>query len=99
MKLDFDGAYFENSLERYSPFVTFFLADGGELSDFARDTLKEYASKYSIVLDFGISVENVNELLEEINLHGIALKGSNEIRPGSKDYDELRDILEILEID
>ena len=99
LKLDFDGAYFENSLERYSPFVTFFLADGGELSDFARDTLKEYASKYSIVLDFGISVENVNELLEEINLHGIALKGSNEIRPGSKDYDELRDILEILEID
>ena len=99
LKLDFAGTYFEEYLARYSQFVEFFLADGGELSDFAKDSLKKYSFNYPIVLDFGITTENVNQLLEELNLHGIALKGSNEIRPGSKDYDELRDILEILEID
>jgi phosphoribosylanthranilate isomerase len=99
LKLDFDDVSFEDYLERYASFVEFFLVDGGELSDFARYTLKAYASNYPIVLDFGITAENVNKLLEEMNLHGIALKGSNEIRPGSKDYDELRDILEIIEID
>ncbi len=99
LKLDFDSAYFEDYLERYAQFVEFFLADGVELSDFARYTLKEYAFNYPIVLDFGITAENINELLEEMHLHGIALKGTNELRPGSKDYDELRDILEIIEID
>jgi phosphoribosylanthranilate isomerase len=99
LKLDFDSEYFEDYLERYSQFVEFFLVDGGELSDFARYTLKEYAFNYPIVLDFGVTVDSVNELLDEMHLHGIALKGSNEIRPGSKDYDELRDILEIIEID
>ena len=99
LKLDFDSVYFEEYLERYAQFVEFFLVDGGELSDFAKYTLKKYAYNYPIVLDFGITADNVNELLEEMNLHGIALKGSNEIRPGSKDYDELRDILELIEID
>jgi phosphoribosylanthranilate isomerase len=99
LKLDFDSEYFEDYLERYSQFVEFFLVDGGELSDFARYTLKEYAFNYPIVLDFGVTADSVNELLDEMHLHGIALKGSNEIRPGSKDYDELRDILEIIEID
>ncbi|WP_435355502.1 N-(5'-phosphoribosyl)anthranilate isomerase [Emticicia sp. SJ17W-69] len=99
LKLDFDSAYFEDYLERYNQFVEFFLVDGGELSDFARYTLKEYAFNYPIVLDFGITVENINELLDEMHLKGIALKGTNELRPGSKDYDDLRDILENIEID
>jgi phosphoribosylanthranilate isomerase len=99
LKLNFENDYFEDYLERYSQFVEFFLVDGGELSDFARYTLREYTSKYPIVLDFGITAHTINELLDEMSLHGIALKGTNELRPGSKDYDELRDILEIIEID
>jgi phosphoribosylanthranilate isomerase len=99
LKLNFDSAYFEDHLERYTSFVEFFLANGGELSDFARYTLKEYAFNYPIVLDFGITAENIAQLLEEMPIKGIALKGSNEIRPGYKDYDELRDILEMIEVD
>ncbi len=99
LKLNFENDYFEDYLELYSQFVEFFLVDGGELSDFARYTLREYTSKYPIVLDFGITADTINELLDEMSLHGIALKGTNELRPGSKDYDELRDILEIIEID
>ncbi len=99
LKLEFESAYLEDYLERYSQFVEFFLVDGGDFSDFARYTLKEYSFNYPIVLDFGITAENVNELLEEMQIKGIALKGSNEIRPGYKDYDELSDILEVLEED
>ncbi|CAH0995375.1 N-(5'-phosphoribosyl)anthranilate isomerase [Emticicia aquatica] len=99
LKLDFESAYLEDYLERYSQFVEFFLVDGGELSDFARYTLKEYAFNYPIVLDFGVTSNNVTELLTEMPVKGIALKGSNEIRPGYKDYDELSEILEILEED
>lgn len=99
LKLDFDSAYFEDYLERYNQFVEFFLVDGGVLSDFARYTLKEYAFNYPIVLDFGITAENINDLLDEMHLKGIALKGTNELHPGSKDYDDLRGILENIEID
>lgn len=99
LKLEFESAHFEDYLERYSQFVEFFLVGGGDFSDFARYTLKEYTFNYSIVLDFGITSENVNELLDEMQIKGIALKGSNEIRPGYKDYDELSEILEVLEED
>lgn len=99
LKLEFESAYLEDYLERYSQFVEFFLVDGGEFSDFARYTLKEYSFNYPIVLDFGVTAENVNELLEEMQIKGIALKGSSEIRPGYKDYDELSEILEVLEGD
>ena len=99
LKLEFESAYLEDYLERYSQFVEFFLVDGADFSDFARYTLKEYSSNYPIVLDFGITAENVNELLQEMQIKGIALKGSSEIRPGYKDYDELSEILEVLEED
>ena len=99
LKLEFESDYLEDYLERYSQFVEFFLVDGGDFSDFARYTLKEYSLNYPIVLDFGITAENVNELLEEMQIKGIALKGSSEIRPGYKDYDELSEILEVLEED
>ncbi|WP_064196944.1 MULTISPECIES: hypothetical protein [Emticicia] len=99
LKLEFDSAYFEENLERYASFVEFFLVDGTELSDFARYTIKEYAFNYPIVLDFGITSENVMELVSDMNIKGIALKGTNEIRPGYKDYDELSEILELLEED
>jgi len=42
---------------------------------------------------------NVESLFEELPLAGIALKGGDEIRAGYKDYDELADILELLEED
>jgi phosphoribosylanthranilate isomerase len=99
LKLEFENDYFEDYLERYSQFVEFFLVDGGDFSDFVRYTIKEYTFNYSIVLDFGITAENVSDLLEEMQIRGIALKGSNEIRPGYKDYDELSEILEVLEED
>lgn len=54
---------------------------------------------YPILLGCGVSSENLNKLLYQSKLKGIALKGSEEIKPGFKDFDELADILELLEIE
>lgn len=51
-----------------------------------------------IFKSYGLSEKNVASLDSEI-FHGVALKGSEEIKPGYKDFDELAEILEALEID
>ncbi len=57
------------------------------------------SEKCEIILGAGLSSENVLELLSEHTLKGIALTGGTEIKPGLKDFDELADILEKLEIE
>ncbi|MBN3581851.1 phosphoribosylanthranilate isomerase [Algoriphagus aestuarii] len=52
-----------------------------------------------VILGAGLSAENVNELLYQLKLKGIVLEGGEEIKPGLKDFDELADILEVLEIE
>ena len=99
LKVDADSAYLEDELERYSQFVSYFLIEGEELTEFLVYHLKEYAFNYPIILGFDITAEKLLSVLEEIPVKGIALKGSQEIRPGYKDYDELSNILELLEID
>ena len=99
LQLDFDSAFLKENLAKYAPYVEIFLIEGDELSDLARYELKEIAQNYSVLLSFGITELNVNEVLDEILLKGIALKGSEELRPGYKDFDELMDILEKIEVD
>ena len=41
-------------------------------------------------------LENMLKILDKYK-YGILLKGSNEIRPGFKDYDTISDILESIE--
>lgn len=52
-----------------------------------------------VILGAGLSAENVNELVDSLHLKGIVLEGGEEIKPGLKDFDELADILEVLEIE
>ncbi len=70
-----------------------------ELSSEDINTLKTVCTQKPTVLGFGFSDENINEVLEKIKPLGISLKGSDEIRPGYKDYDELADIFEAIEVD
>lgn len=99
LKLDADSAYMEDYLKLYNSFVTYFLIDGQEITDFFLYHLKEYAFDNPIILGFGVTADNVQQILGEIPIQGIALKGSHELRPGYKDYDELSEILEQLEVD
>lgn len=57
------------------------------------------ADQYPVLLGFGVDPDNINSILEHSNIKGIALKGGEEVKPGYKTYDELADILEIIEID
>ena len=50
-------------------------------------------------LGTGIDHSNVNEILDDSAFTGIALKGSEEIRTGYVDLDEMAEILEAIEVD
>lgn len=57
------------------------------------------SERCEIILGAGLSSENILDLLADHTLKGIALTGGTEIKPGLKDFDELADILEKLEIE
>ena len=72
-----------------------------ELSDWSdwrlhTDFLSELNERNTILWALPIEKEDV-ELIQELELKGISLKGGDEQRPGWKDLDQLIDILEALE--
>jgi len=60
---------------------------------------RQYGKEHQLILGFGINPENINQIVNSGIFKGIELKGSAETIPGFKDYNELADILEILEIE
>ncbi|UII19372.1 phosphoribosylanthranilate isomerase [Fulvivirga ligni] len=70
-----------------------------EWSEDEKTTIKKYSGSYQLLISSGINENNIADLLEETGAKGIALQGGDELRPGYKDYDELADILESLEVD
>jgi phosphoribosylanthranilate isomerase len=92
----------KNTLKKVGDEVEFFLFESGNRNHYKENVLQQVlalANKYPVVLGFNIDDVNVMSLVNETSIKGISLKGSEEIRPGYKDFDELADILEILEID
>src|SRR5690606_10565510 len=69
------------------------------LEETVKSKIKELAEKVDLLLGFGITADNVENLVSELSVKGIALKAGKEIKPGFKDFDELADILEALEIE
>ena len=81
------------------PYVDFILleSDNVVLTEYEMSFLRRLSTRYPILLGFGFGAANIHFLLEELPIKGIALRGSQEIRPGLKDFDELAEILETLE--
>ena len=69
------------------------------LDDDLRLTLQRLASRYPVLLGTGISTDNVHDLLATLPVRGIALSGGSEDRPGYKEFGELMDILEAIEVE
>lgn len=67
------------------------------MEDSLNSLIQNSNPKHKIVRGYALDTDSVETLSEKF--HGIALKGSEEIRPGYKDYDELADILEALDED
>ena len=86
----------ENNLQ----YASYFLLESSSESALDGDWpefLGTIASRFPILIGFGITPENASSLSETTAITGVALRGSEEIRPGFKDFGELMDVLEALE--
>ncbi|MEP0712684.1 phosphoribosylanthranilate isomerase [Algoriphagus sp.] len=70
-----------------------------ELDKDDKESIKILSENCKVILGVGISASTVHEVIKELNLYGISLTGGTEIKPGLKDFDELADILETLEVE
>ena len=94
LKLSTENPHFTQTIEAYSDKVSYILLES------ENDSLPNINLPGApIILGTGIKTENLEHILTTLHPLGIALKGSPEIRPGYKDFDELADILEALETD
>lgn len=69
--------------------------DNSELEE----QLDKLSDIYPILKGYNLSADTVVSEMSQKQFVGISLKGSQELKPGFKDYDELADILEALEDD
>ena len=60
--------------------------------------INKASENFSILLEIESKID-VASILENLPLKGIALNGSQELKPGLKDYDNLSEILEKLEVE
>lgn len=89
-------------MQKVADEVEYFLFESGNGNHYKENVVNQVlnlAKDYPVILGFNIDDKNVMNLVENTEINGISLKGGEEIRPGYKDFDELADILETLEID
>ena len=79
--------------------ILYLVSESLEINDTIIQKLKTLASTAEVLLGFGIEPESLRNLIEETGVKGIALEGGEEIKPGLKDFDQLAEILEVLEIE
>ncbi len=97
----YEAGEIDSILSRYGDDVSHFLLESdkdAELSDEWLQVLGKLSAEYSLLIGFGLDHEfSVSALTELFPSIGIALRGSEEIRPGFKDFGSMMDILEALE--
>ncbi len=87
-------------LSKISDTVKFILLESDmEVSSVVQNAINDLSSVYPILKGYGLNEQTVLSDIATSDIKGIALKGSTEVKPGFKDYDELADILEALEDD
>ncbi|WP_159468375.1 hypothetical protein [Dyadobacter sp. 3J3] len=97
----YDTSDIYSILSRYGDSVAYFLLESDANTPLTEEwiqVLTELAKEYPILIGFGLDDEiTVNKLTDTFPEIGIALRGSEEIRPGYKDFGSMMDILEALE--
>ena len=79
--------------------IQFFLFEDSPGPEIVRVDILNLASRYKIMVGFEIDKQSIHSWIDGTGIFGISLKGGTEIKPGFKDYDELADILEEIEVD
>lgn len=89
----------DSTLNQCSDYVTYFLvqSDKNELSSNDEKLILSLSSRFPFILGYGVHLNNASSIVDQLKLKGISLKGSTEVRPGYKEFDEMADILETLE--
>ena len=97
----YEAGEINSILSRYEGDVSHFLLESDHdagLTDEWMQVLGELSKEYALLVGFGLDNEySVSALTELFPSIGIALRGSEEIRPGYKDFGSMMDILEALE--
>jgi phosphoribosylanthranilate isomerase len=104
LKLNFNPEHIDAlsvELKKYASLVEFFLLESEQIDSVAglEPILKEWCSQYKIILGFGIQKEMIEAILSKINPFGLEVIGGHEIKPGLKNFEELSEVLEALEVD
>lgn len=88
-------------LEQYQEQVAYFLFESERESfdEQQQNELLKLAKSFPVILGYGVTANNVSELIHRSDIKGIALLGEEEIRAGYKDFDKLAEILELIEVD
>lgn len=79
--------------------IQFFLFEKSPGPEIENVDILNLASRYKIMIGFEIDKQSIHSWIDGTDIFGISLKGGTEIKPGFKDYDELADILEEIELD
>ncbi|MCH6200958.1 phosphoribosylanthranilate isomerase [Aquiflexum sp. LQ15W] len=96
---DLDGLIAKAEFFKDFGVMLYLVSESLEINASILKKLKILASTAEVLLGFGIEPETVKNLLETTGVKGIALEGSDEIKPGLKDFDQLAEILEVLEVE
>ena len=106
---DMDNSDIPNTLQTLNPYVQHFLLDftkngisweeikNGEYLDF--NILKQICQEFSIILSVDLTTDNLTEVMETLNPHGLNLTGGEEEKVGYKSFDDIDEIIEALYIE
>lgn len=91
----------EASLTTSHASVDYFLIESTtpiQFDDALLDWLSPLSNRYPLLLGFGIRPDTVETILRALPACGLALTGGDETAPGNRDFGELMDILEAIEV-
>ncbi|MFT7161225.1 MAG: phosphoribosylanthranilate isomerase [Bacteroidia bacterium] len=89
----------KSNFEQLSDNIKYILIELDGNNSELENEIEKLAGIYPILKGYDILANTVASEVAQKQFAGISLKGSQEIKPGFKDYDELADILEALEDD
>ncbi len=98
LKLDpFSSPQVSSQLKTYDKMARYFLLPQSE-GGLPEKEIIEWAAQYPIILEGNFTPQRCEYWLNK-GVIGFSLSGGDEIKPGYKDFDDLADILEFLELD
>ena len=91
--------FLSETFERYKKLASYYLVESDDpVPEEVFSYCSQQAEDYPILWGSNVTIDNLDQVLRS-GFKGIALSGGTELRPGYKDFDQLAEVLEALEID